>query len=141
MPTINDLGPRSFDDTVWVEAYPGLHLCLRPLSNRQFQQAVQRKTRAKRRSLKNRDLTVREADQVMIDCIPGNILCDWKGLDNENGVAIPYSDANAKGLLQESQSFLDLVQELAGDHNLFGTPTNEDGDTDPEVLGKSSSGT
>ena len=97
--------------TYWVE-WNGARFCIRPLTRRQMLKFSKQATKA--RWMQGR--RIEEVDEeVLDDLIRRHIMVDWKGVADEDGNEIPFSDEAAKRLADQYSALSEYLLDRATD--------------------------
>jgi len=113
--------PRLETEGIWVEVDSGLALRLARITAPAYEAFLRKKLRAVAtgargvRTMLQLESTHNE-DAVVMEGIARFILLDWRGLLDDDGVAIPYSPENALAFFTEYPDFYRLVVAHATDY-------------------------
>ena len=97
--------------TYWVE-WNGARFCIRPLTRRQIFKLT--KQASKTKWVRGRRIEEVD-DEALDDLIRRHIMVNWKGVVDENGNEIPFSDEAAKQLTDQYPALSNYLFEKATD--------------------------
>lgn len=104
---------------VWIDIGDGAQLKIARVGNPNYQKVIRRLRAPYRAQIRNKTLHEDLQDDLVIKAFAEAILLDWKGLEDDNGKAIKYSQENAYQLMKDLKDFRALVGEIALEGEAF----------------------
>ncbi len=99
------------EEGAWVDIGEGARIKVAYTGSRRFREAAFKRTN--RRGFRQTRQTFEAQDEDTIRLLAKDVLLDWKGIEDDDGNAIPYSQAKALELLTEQYPFREIVSEEA----------------------------
>lgn len=121
---------------VWLPVGEGFDVKVARMPNPKFNARLQELGRPYRSQLRRGQYDAATVEKLTTEAMAETVLLDWRGLEDDDGNPIPYSQQKAKELLSDNSSFAEIVQELASDYSNFQYDLEESKDN----LGKSGNG-
>jgi len=106
------------EEGVWIEYAQGFSMLVARLGNSKCQSYLRKLRKPYTRQIQKGTLSDEVAQDLLKKAISKYVLLDWKGLIEDNGKSIPYSEEKALELLSH-RDFLEAVTDLAMDQELF----------------------
>lgn len=104
---------------VWVDIGDGAQLKIARIGNPRYQKVIRRLRAPYRAQIRNKTIPEDVSDDLVVKAIAECILLDWKGLEDDNGKSIKYSQDRAYELLTGLKDFRLLVAEIAMEGEAF----------------------
>lgn len=111
---------------VEVEIGKDAYITVARSGNKRYSRMLTKAFESNKYTLDRKDAAAEEkAEAIIVDVMANTILLGWRGIEDDSGVDIPYSVANAKEMLKE-KDFRLLVSKQAEDFNNFRQVTEAD---------------
>jgi len=122
---IDAIDPKSESEGVWFEFY-GSQLKIASTSTAAYQKRLSKLYSPHRRKVEQGKLDPEVGRELIASALAGNILTDWKDVQNASGAEVPFSIETAKTALYDNEDLRDFVLECANDISNFRSEFKED---------------
>jgi len=112
-----DLGLE--EDGVWMDIGDGASLKVARVGNPRYRKRIAQLTKPYKRQIRSDTLPEDLSDELVLKAFSETILLDWKGIEDDKGKAIKYSQEAAYKLLSGLRDFRSLVAEIAMEQEAF----------------------
>jgi hypothetical protein len=113
------------ENGVWVEYKEDFSMLIARFGNEKCQAFLRKLRKPHLRQLRRGTMDEKIGLEILRKATAKYILLGWKGLDDDTGIEIPYSEEKALELLQ-TRDFFDEVVDIANDMDTFKSEDNED---------------
>jgi len=116
------------EEGIWVELYEGVLVNIVSTSSKRYLDATERLTKPHRDRIRRKTISNRELNRISALAISQGALIDWRGVTDDKGKAIPFTQEAADKMLTDPayQPFVDAIAEAAGNHATFLKEFEED---------------
>ena len=113
---------------VAVDLGEGLVVTIARSGNENYQKYLKQALKPYEKMLRTKTLPDQTFELIYTEAVAETILLGWKGLEDENGVEIPYTKEKAIEILSDPQyiDFRTLILDLAGEAAVFAKEAVED---------------
>ena len=113
------------EEGVWVKYEGGVSLKIARLNNPKYKEYSLKRSKPHLRRLQAGTIDGDVAEDIMKDAIANTVLLDWKGLLDEKGNEIPFSQEKAREQFDEAHDFYTEVFNLCQQRELFSIEDEE----------------
>lgn len=109
------------EEGVWQEIGEGFEVKVARLGHPEYKAYVAKLSKPHLRSIQREGIGSAKLREIQQRAVSRHILLDWRGLHDDDGSEIPYSQEKALELLSDPDysELLDIILELAQDVELF----------------------
>ena len=112
------LGKKVTDEGVWKE-YSGAELKIARAGSVEFMRAKEKLERPYRKKIEKGALSIDVSRELNLKALAQTILVDWKGVEDEDGKAVPYSEEIGIQAMSDDPDMLEFVMDVALDNENF----------------------
>ncbi len=105
--------------TVSKEFYEGMFFEIAPSSNHQYRNKQLMLNKPYRRQIENLSIKTEKLDKLHAQSIAGTVLVGWKGVCDESGKPVPFSEDAAVEFLLQDPDAKDFIMEVAASSQDF----------------------
>lgn len=111
----------SAEDGTMVDMGDGLVVTVARIGNKKYNESIKKQTAPHQRQIRNKNLPDEVFETIMNHAIADAVLIGWDGLQDENGVNIPYSKEKAFEIMSNPayKDFKDSIVDLANEFEAF----------------------
>lgn len=88
---------------VWVDFAEGIELKIARARNPKYQELLRNLVEPKKKDIRDDKLTIEQLADVVLEVRAHTVLLDWKNIEDNDGVAIPYSPAKAMEFFRDPE--------------------------------------
>lgn len=94
--------------------------------NSSFAKTLEKRIRPHRRKIDNEDMDVELANRIMIEVFAETVIKDWKGVNDDEGKALPCTRDNIIHILTELPELFNELRDVASKHANFRAAITEE---------------
>jgi hypothetical protein len=106
-------------DGVWVEVGEGLELLIAGADNPEYRKYRDKLVKPFIRRVRTNLMSAEDTEDITRRAMARYVLLGWRGLEDDDGNPIQYSEKKALEILRESRELFNIVADFASDRALF----------------------
>jgi len=111
---------------VWVDIGDGAEILVARIENPRYKERLRTLGKQYRHTMTRGMLPIEVQEELLYQTASETILLDWKGITDDDGKNIKYSQKKAYELLKEVRDFRDIVFEISETMNAYQREVEEE---------------
>jgi hypothetical protein len=107
------------EEGVWVDFGAGVQVKIARITSSKSKDVRRKLERPMVRQSRGQDLTLEQLEYLMIEQLAQAVVKDWKGVTDEEGNPLPFSEANCRDIISKFPDFREDIATVSMERESF----------------------